>query len=346
MTVAPLEFMGAPGSPYTRKMLALLRYRRIPYRVSWQPRGVPQGRPAARVPLLPTFYLPDDAGVEVALTDSSPLLRRFEREYQGRSVLPSNPVLGLLNLILEDFADEWLTKAMFHYRWSYAADIKKAGDILPRWGQISGDEGEMQKIAEFIRERQISRLSYVGSNAITAPVIEASFARYLALMDAHITEHPFLLGQRPAASDFAAFGQLTALALFDPTPQALVLAEHPRIYAWVEILEDLSGYEVADDGWLHPDTLPQTLLGILGEIGRVYVPYLRANAAAVVAGADEMVAEIDGQEWRQNPFPYQAKCLRWLREAYEELADTDRRALASVLEQTSLIALFSDVQTN
>ncbi|NBQ07027.1 MAG: glutathione S-transferase, partial [Betaproteobacteria bacterium] len=30
-----LELLGVPGSPYTRKMLALLRYRRIPHRMIW-----------------------------------------------------------------------------------------------------------------------------------------------------------------------------------------------------------------------------------------------------------------------------------------------------------------------
>ena len=54
---------GAPGSPYTRKMLAVLRYRRIPYRFFtgglWEDR---EDLPRAKVELLPTFYLPDAMG--------------------------------------------------------------------------------------------------------------------------------------------------------------------------------------------------------------------------------------------------------------------------------------------
>ena len=63
----PLELSGAPGSPYTRKMLAVLRFRRIPYRLYYRGRE-PAGYPTAKVPLLPTFYLPDAAGDDAVAT--------------------------------------------------------------------------------------------------------------------------------------------------------------------------------------------------------------------------------------------------------------------------------------
>ena len=31
----PLVVLGAPGSPYTRKMLSYLRYKRIPHKMIW-----------------------------------------------------------------------------------------------------------------------------------------------------------------------------------------------------------------------------------------------------------------------------------------------------------------------
>jgi len=69
----PVEFMGVAGSPYTRKMRALLRYRGIPYRMIGGGQAAAGNRPQPRVRLLPTFYLPDANGDTVAVTDSTPL---------------------------------------------------------------------------------------------------------------------------------------------------------------------------------------------------------------------------------------------------------------------------------
>ena len=136
----PLKLMGAPGSPYTRKMLALLRFRHIPYQLLIGDQSAQEGLPKPKVSLLPTFYLPNEKGDVEAVVDSTPLIRRFETEFSERSVIPTDPVMSFLNYLLEDYGDEWLTKAMFHYRWYYQADIEKAGRILPTWRNISAPE--------------------------------------------------------------------------------------------------------------------------------------------------------------------------------------------------------------
>ena len=114
-----VKFKGVPGSPYTRKMLAYLRFRHIPYELLIGDQSNSQDLPEAKVSLLPTFYLPNSEGELEAVVDSTPLIRRFEEEYLGRSTLPNNPALNFINYLVEDFADEWLTKAMFHYRLHY-----------------------------------------------------------------------------------------------------------------------------------------------------------------------------------------------------------------------------------
>lgn len=207
----PLRFKGAPGSPYTRKMMALLRFRHIPYELIIGEPSPDLGLPVPKVSLLPTFYLPNADGEMQALVDSTPLIRRFEKDFEGRSTLPSDPVINFLNYLIEDYGDEWLTKAMFHYRWYYDADIKKAGQILPRWRGLQVPDEQLAKAEKMIADRQISRLYVVGSNDITAPIIEASYRRYLKIMDLMIQRHKYVLGARPASADFALYAQLTQL---------------------------------------------------------------------------------------------------------------------------------------
>lgn len=334
-----IAIKGAPASPYTRKMLALLRYRRIPYRFLIGTNTPLPGYPSPKVELLPNLYLPGRDGQLEAVVDSTPIIRRLERERPGRSVIPDDPALRFLDELLEDFADEWLTKAMFHYRWRYAPDIDKAGTVLPRWRDMTGSPEALARAKAQFSERQIGRLHVVGSHDGTAALIEDGYRRTLDLLEAHLARHRFLMGARPGASDFAAYGQLTQLTHFDPTPMAIAVERAPGVYAWVDLVEDLSGLEPQSQDWLPTDPLPDTLMALLGELARGYVPVMLANAAALTQGADRVETEIDGRPWTQQPFPYQGKCVQWLRESYRGLPDDARSRVRDWLGRAGCLPL-------
>jgi hypothetical protein len=158
-------------------------------------------------------------------------------------------------------------------------------------------------------------------------------------MEAHLAEQPYMLGQRPGAGDFALYGQLTQLVGFDPTPRAIAHEVSSRTVAWVDKMADLSGLEAQDSGWRPLEQQPDSLRGLLNELGRMYVPALLANARALQAGEKSWQAEIDGAIWSQQTFPYQVKCLKWINQAYAELSEKDRGRIDRVLEGTGCEAL-------
>ncbi len=343
----PLLLVGVVGSPYSRKMRGVLRYRRIPFQWVQQGSDVQAELPKSPLPLLPILYYPSEtsdpapAGYE-ATSDSTFMLRRLEGTFKGRSVVPSDPLMALLDFLIEDYADEWFTKRMFHYRWAIPENCRNAGRILPRW--YPGASEEMVKgFPATFGQRQFERLRVVGSNEVTAPIIEASYQRLLAILELHFQQHRFVMGQRPGTGDFGLFGQLSQLVQVEPTSQVLSREIAPRVIPWCDNIEDLSGLRVAEDGsegWTPRDELPETLRQLLGEIGRTYVPFLLGNAKALDTGAEQVDCAVDGARWTQTPFKYQGKCLGWLREAHAGLADADRVAIDAILAGTGCEALF------
>ena len=230
MSREPVQLVGGTGSPYTQKMVALLRYRRIPYTITWgQPETMCQGLgvEAPKPTFMPTFFF-EEGGEVTAHCDSTPIIRRLEAEHAGRSVLPEDPALAFIDYLIEDFADEWCTKYMFHYRWHFEADADNAGTKLPLSMDVSMPQEQFQQFKDFISQRQIERLWVVGSNEETAPIIDASYRRFLAAMESHLANQPFMLGQRPGAGDFGLFGLLSQLVGFDPTSREIAHKVSPR----------------------------------------------------------------------------------------------------------------------
>ena len=195
-----IKIFGATPSPYTQKILSVFRYRHIPYIVyngdianKITKLGIDLPKPV----LLPTILLTNDDGSLVATTDSTPIIRRLENDFNERKIIPDDPALAFINYLLEDFGDEWVTKYMFHYRWYFEEDANVAGTILPLVDIAVNTPNEtLAQYKEFVSKRQIDRLWVVGSNDGTADFIDASYKRFLNLMEEHLLNSPFLLGYK------------------------------------------------------------------------------------------------------------------------------------------------------
>jgi len=337
-----LRLVGSSVSPYTRKVRALLRYRRIPYQFVRAGGVESKALPPAPLPLIPYVVLPDHNGeLTEAVVDTTPIINRLEDGYPERAVRPKDPALAVIDALLEEFGDEWLAKCMFHFRWSKPADIQTSSSYLAYAMNMTSTREQAEAFAGMFAERQISRIGVVGSNETTGSLIEESWERYLDVFDGHLQNQPFLLGNRPGAGDYGCFGQMTMLVLTDPTPQAISRRISPRAFAWTEAMEDHSGLEVEDADWIDLDAPPETLKDLQREGGRRFVPFMLENAKAVASGNKMLECELDGRPWVQEAFVYQTKCLTWLKKRYDNLGEIDKARLDNLLSGTGCEALFA-----
>ncbi len=83
--------------------------------------------------------------------------------------------------------------------------------------------------------------------------------------------------------------------------------------------------------------LEPTLLPFLErQVGRLFLPWSVANAAAIAAGKEEFRVELDGRGWTQKPQKYHAKSLAALRAKY--VAARGASGLEGILERAGCLA--------
>ncbi len=308
-----LKLYGALASPYSMKVRAALRWLRVPH--GWVQMGMEHAEIMTRVkPAVIPIVEYEDGRLAV---DSTPLLVDFDAVAPAdRRILPDDPLIRFTVLLIEDFADEWLTKVMFHYRWAAEEDqrVMSQAIIYDRL-RSHGLEAIGLAGAQF-RDRQVGRMGLVGCGPEHAPQIAETYARVLALLEAMVPDRQFLFGSRPSLADFGIFGQFSQLAI-DPTPCAIMRRDAPLTWRWLMGVDDASGLE---GEWAGREVLADpAVAGLLRLVADIYLPFLAANAAAIEAGAADFAVPVFDTVHRQPVFRYQAKCLASLREQFAAL---------------------------
>lgn len=331
MTASVYTIYGTTGSPYSMKMRALLRYRRLP--LIWVQDfrdGLEVAREQGLPPVVPVIRFPDGS----FHNDSTPMVHELERRHPGeRSVRPTDPGQAFLAGLVEDFADEWLTKIMFLYRWWRERDQRACSRALAFDTARGAGRAEIDALAEGFRERQMARMPLVGCTEANRPLLEATYLELLDILENHVVERrPYLFGARPSLAEFGLFGQLSQLG-GDPTPRDVMLERAPFLHRWLTQVDDLSGEAIGE--WDPADAAPDdTVVRLLRLIGEIYLPFLAANGAAHEKGEAHFAVTLRGQSYEQGTFKYQAKCLHWLRQALAELDAAARERLRPLLTET------------
>ena len=236
--------IGIESSPYAVKVRAVMRYRRLPHAwVARSPRFFAETQ-HVRPLIMPVVQYPDGE----YRTDSTPILLDLEDRHADRSILPDAPDQAFLALLIEDMADEWLTKSLFHYRFSHAPDRRFAGSWVMDDAHPDIDADELETVTAAFVARQTERMPLVGCTKENGPHFERFYEAVLEILERFVATDRFLFGSRPSIADFGLYGQLSTLST-DPTPGALIRAKAPRALHWIWRTADASGVEGA---WRDP----------------------------------------------------------------------------------------------
>lgn len=321
---------GAEMSPYSVKVRAYFRYKGIAH--DWIVRSgerMAEFDALAKLPLIPLVVDPDG----VAAQDSTPVIESVEARHPQPSIHPEDPVAAFASALLEEYGDEWGNKWMFHLRWAREADQLAGASRIARTIEPDADEARHLALAAQVRERMVGRVGFVGSNAGTAPIIEASFLDALRLLETHLAARTYLFGARPAFADFALWAQVRS-AFTDPTGYGIIANRTPGVLEWLARME----WPRADGPFEDWASLEPTLGPLLrAEVAARFLPWSIANAAALEAGRQEFTVALADGPWTQAPQKYHARSLARLRERH--LASPARAEVDAMLAKWDCLAL-------
>ena len=212
--------------------------------------------------------------------DSTAVICHLETVHPDRSVQPEDPTLRFLDFLLDDVNDEWFYRHAVGTRWLIEENAASGAVDISREA-ISEIPLPFDDVRSLITASMTACLPRLGTTPenIDAWVAE-SLEPWLTLFGAHVGEHGYLLGSRPSLADFAFFGGNAAHFTNDPWCLRLTQSTSPEVLEHTRRL--LTPSRQPEGRWFDVDDLPTSLIAVLAEAGRHYLPWV---AEATVAGS-------------------------------------------------------------
>ncbi len=315
-----------PASPYSHKVRALFRYRRIPH--TWLvPMGGFSGTAAigsdsaevetplhkAKKGVVPVVEYPDGS----YKADSTPIMLDMETRHEGRSIIPPNAAIAFLAHFIEDMADEYLPFPMFYFRW--LEDDQWCGRRQMTGWNGALDDATLDEYATNFLKRQQGQLGSL--RAMPRDGVLAIYHQFLDAMEQLLSERFFFFGDRPSLAEFGLYGQMTQYAV-DPTVSTILRERAVRAFQWTYFMDDLSG--ITEGEWFDPEAcLTESLAALIKSLAPWYFTMLGRFKENLGESID--ATALNGPSYRLRSFLN-------LKQQLAELSDADRSLLQPFLE--------------
>ncbi|MDP1541406.1 MAG: glutathione S-transferase family protein [Moraxellaceae bacterium] len=317
-----MQLFGMEVSPYAVKVRALLRHKGIAHQ--WLPRSrryESAFRAKAKLPLIPLLVIDEEA-----FQDSTPILDMLEQRYPTNSIHLADASMNWLSRALEEAADEWAVKPMFHYRWQYEADRINAGMRIARASVEPGTDPA--PFAGMISAHLMTRLPTLGCTDHNKAVLESYVMRGAALIDEHMKNRAYLFGGQLSYADLG-LGCMYYQLMSDPTPRAL-LQPYVALQDWV-----MRCMNPTDQGDAEPMTnLLPTLAPILAhELQHHYLPWAQENTKAFANEHSDFTCSLGSTSvtYTQPTQKYSVKSFAQLQATWQALTPAQQQTLLATL---------------
>ena len=305
----PYRLFGAETSAYSTKMRSYLTYKSVAF--DWVPRTQESEDEIKRVSRFATLpVLVTDSGY--AVHDTTPLIEALEADQPEPSATPADPSLGFLACVLEEYADSWLAKAVFHYRWGRKKDQKIAAQRAIEEYFTQSPPEDRKASEDRAIETMTGQLKLMQVDGDLGDAVEKSFKKFVKLLDDHLRKHLFIFGDRPSIADFAIAGQLIQM-LKDPTPAKIIEKDGEFVAKWCEFMSA----PTASGPFASLDDLKETLAPIFADdLAAFFLPWAAENLESSLAGAETFSVTLGKDAIQLAPLRSAARSFRELRRKF------------------------------